>query len=126
MNWNNEELILGCSVRNQRTRREEKDYWISKNQIDDITDRQVDLLEKKDNNKTIRDQRASEGKGLLLLYALDPRATPGTRDEVPIIGYSIYFPKIENENPISYTATVIEDFDEIPMEDDDNPEDENA
>lgn len=125
LKWNNEELILGCSVRNQRTRREEKDYWISKNQIDDIMDRQIDLLEKPSSNEAIRAQRAIEGKGLLLLYALDPRVTSDTRDEVPIIGYSIYFPEIENENPISYTATVIEEFDEMPMEDDDNPEDEN-
>jgi len=125
LDWKEGELILGCSVRNQRARREENDYWISKNQIDDISDRQIDLLIKQPDNKEIKIQRANEGKGLLLLYALDPRVTPNTREEIPIIGYSIYFPEIENETPISYTATIIEGLDELPMEDDDNPEDDN-
>ena len=66
--------------------------------------------------------RAIEKKGLLLIYALDERGTKNLKNDIPIIGYSIHFPKIENEQKTSYTAAVFDDFDEEVMQDDDNPE----
>ena len=39
----NENIELGCSVRNQQLLRDGEYYLISKNQIDDTVDRQVDL-----------------------------------------------------------------------------------
>lgn len=116
----NDLIELSCSVRNQTEAHEL--YKITKNQIDDTVDRQVDLL---DNGiGTIKERRASEKKGLLLLYALDERGTSNVDFGVPIIGYSLHFPKIDNEIKVSYMATTKDDFENEPMEDDDNPENE--
>ncbi len=123
---NNEKIILGCSVRNQdKTRRNSDYYLIAKNQIDDLKDRQVDLMVKDNTtSSTIKEQRATEKKGLLLIYALDERGTPNVNNGIPIIGYSLHFPKIDDEIKVSYTATVSRDFDEEVMTDDDNTETE--
>lgn len=113
------EYDVTCSIRNQTESSEQ--YKITKNQIDDLVDRQIDL-EKQDleSNNSIKEQRKKERKGLLLIYGLDERGTSGLTNHIPIIGYSIYFPKIENETKTSYTATIFDDFDEDFM-----PEDEN-
>ena len=98
-------------------------YLISKNQIDDLKDRQVDLsTDDLSTNKEIKEQRAKEQKGLLLIYALDERGTPNVNNGMPIIGYSLHFPRIENEKKVSYTASINKNFDLEMMEDDDNPE----
>ena len=73
-------------------------------------------------NKEIKEQRAKEQKGLLLIYALDERGTPNVNNGMPIIGYSLHFPRIENEKKVSYTASINKNLDLEMMEDDDNPE----
>ncbi|HUH75072.1 MAG TPA: Z1 domain-containing protein [Chitinophagales bacterium] len=115
------ELELVCSVRNQTEYSEL--YKITKNQIDDVVDRQVDLSE--NGNASIKERRADEKKGLLLIYALDERGTPNVNNGIPIIGYSLHFPKIENEVKTSYTTTIFDGFDENPQEDDDSPNNDN-
>lgn len=126
LKWGNDEITLGCSVRNQpKSTRDSQYYFISKNQIDDTSDRQVDLsVQDKKTSKEIKDQRRLEKKGLLLIYALDQRGTPNADFGIPIVGYSIHFPEIDNEKKTSYTATVFNGFDNEPMEDDDNQENE--
>ena len=59
-----------------------------------------------------------------LIYALDERGTTNVENGIPIIGYSLHFPKIENEVQVSYSATIKEELDLEPMEDDDNSENE--
>lgn len=127
LHFNNESITLGCSVRNQPKITRTSDYYlIAKNQIDDLKDRQVDLsINGLKTNKEIKEQRASEKKGLLLIYALDERATPNVNNGIPIIGYSLHFPKIENEVKTSYTTTIFDGFDEDPQEDDDSPNNDN-
>lgn len=119
-----ETVTLGCNVRNQpKDTRNSEYYLISKNQIDDLVDRQVDL--QKNGLKTsteIREQRALEKKGLLLIYALDERGTPNVNFGIPVVGYSLHFPRIENEIKVSYTSSLTKDFDEDIMIDDDSPE----
>lgn len=124
---NGEIITLGCSVRNQpKNGRFGEHYTIAKNQIDDLKDRQVDLAIKTNTtNKEIKEQRASEKKGLLLIYALDERGTPNVNNGIPIVGYSLHFPRIDDEVKVSYTATINKGFDEEVMTDDDNPENEN-
>ena len=61
---------------------------------------------------------------LLLIYALDERGTTNVENGIPIIGYSLHFPKIENEVQVSYSATINEELDIEPMEGDDNSENE--
>lgn len=117
---NEKEIELVCSVRNQTEYSEL--YKITKNQIDDVVDRQVDLLE--NGTGSIKERRANESKGLLLIYALDERGTTNVENGIPIIGYSLHFPKIENEVQVSYSATIKEELDIEPMEDDDNSENE--
>lgn len=125
LNWSEGELKLGCSIRNQQLMRLGEYYLISKNQIDTTTDRQVDLnIRTYESNEDIKKQRKLEKKGLLLIYALDQRGTPNADFGKPIIGYSIHFPEIENEKKTSYTATLFNGFDDEPMEDDDNQENE--
>jgi hypothetical protein len=118
---NGKSTQMTCSVRNQTEKNQL--YKITKNQIDDLIDRQIDLENKgHKTNKDIKARRAIEKKGLLLIYALDERGTKNLKNKIPIIGYSIHFPKIENEQKTSYTAAVFDDFDEEVMRDDDNPE----
>lgn len=121
-----EKITLGCSVRNQdKNRRNSEYYLIAKNQIDDLKDRQVDLMVKDNTtNSTIKEQRATEKKGLLLIYALDERGTPNVNNGIPIVGYSLHFPKIDDETKVSYTSTISRDFDDEVMNDDDNTETE--
>lgn len=46
--------------------------------------------------------------------------------DLPIIEHSLHFPKIDNEEKVSYKVTKnYLDFDEEVIEDDDNPETEN-
>lgn len=127
LNFENEVLTLGCNVRNQPKITRGSDYYlIAKNQIDDLKDRQVDLsVNRLKTNKKIKEQRAIEKKGLLLIYALDERGTPNVNNGIPIIGYSLHFPKIENEIKTSYTTTIYDSFDEQLQEDDDFPNSEN-
>ncbi len=116
----NQEITLGCSVRNQQLNRNGEYYHISKNQIDDTADRQIDLIETNIKlNSEIKLERSKEKKGLLLIYPLDERGTPNGKNNIPIIGYSLHFPAIKNEQKVSYTATINNGFDEEIQEDDD-------
>jgi len=125
---NNEVITMGCSVRNQQIGRSGEYYLISKNQIDQTGDRYYDLSKDKDYSKMayaeIKAQRQAEKKGLLLIYALDERGTPNVNNSIPIVGYSLHFPRIDDEVKVSYTATINKDFDDEVMTDDDNPETE--
>lgn len=125
---NNEVITLSCSVRNQQIGRGGEFYLISKNQIDQRGDRYVDLSKDKDYSKMsyaqIKEQRKAEKKGLLLIYALDERGTPNVKNDIPIVGYSLHFPRIEDETKVSYTTTIKKDFDNEVMDDDDNQETE--
>ncbi len=126
---NNEIITMGCSVRNQQIGRGGEFYLISKNQIDQTGDRYFDLSKDKDYSKMdyaeIKAQRQAEKKGLLLIYALDERGTPNVNNGIPIVGYSLHFPRIDDEIKVSYTTTINREFDVEVMDDDDNPETEN-
>ena len=125
----NEVLTMGCSVRNQQIGRGGEFYLISKNQIDQTGDRYIDLAKDKDYSKMayadIKAQRKLEGKGLLLIYTLDERGTPNVSNNIPIVGYSLHFPRIDDEIKVSYRTTINKGLDEELMTDDDNPETEN-
>lgn len=118
LSTSNKEYEITCSIRNQTEYSGQ--YKITKNTIDDLVDRKIDL-EKSElaTNKSIKEQRKKEGKGLLLIYSLDERGTTNLDNKIPVIGYSLHFPEIDNETKTSYTATIYDDFDEETM-----PEDE--
>jgi hypothetical protein len=60
----------------------------------------------------------------LLIYALDERGTLNVNNGIPIIGYSLHFPRIEDETKVSYKVTIKKDFDNEVMDDDDNQDTE--
>ena len=128
LRYNDEVISLRCSVRNQQIGRGGEFYLISKNQIDQTGDRYIDLSKDKDYSKMsyseIKEQRKAEKKGLLLIYALDERGTPNLNNQIPIVGYSLHFPKIDDETKVSYTTSIKKDFDKEVMDDDDNQETE--
>jgi hypothetical protein len=68
----------------------------------------------------IKEQRKAEKKGLLLIYALDERGTPNIANDIPIIGYSLHFPRIVDEVKVSYKTSLNKDFDNDVMDDDDS------
>ena len=119
---NGEVITMGCSVRNQQISRGGEYYLISKNQIDQAGDRQVDLNQHSETYSEIKLQRRLERKGLLLIYALDERGTQNVNNKIPIIGYSLHFPTIDDEVKVSYTATLNQELDDQVMYDDDNLE----
>jgi len=92
---------------------------ISKNQIDQTGDRQVDLSEEKATYAELKEQRAKEKKGLLLIYALDERGTQNVYNNIPIVGYSLHFPKLEDEVQVSYSAAINPNLEQELMFDDD-------
>ncbi|WP_442587459.1 Z1 domain-containing protein [Pedobacter sp. AW31-3R] len=117
---NSEKINIGAVVRNQSPRTLTEHYLISKNQIDDISDRKVDLDDKElKNNNEIKERRQTEGSGLILIYLLDPRGTVNADESMPFVGFSIHFPKIQHEEKVSYTATAISDSDYAQDDDDD-------
>lgn len=120
LNGGVESVEMQCSVRNQPVdRRREKDYFIPKNQIDDVKDRQADLGTSFTKNADIKEERKRQKKGFMLIYALDPRGTLNIDKETPVIGFSLHFPQIENEAKVSYTVTLNREMSEDPMENDD-------
>lgn len=118
---NGKVITMGCTVRNQKNNRGGEYYLISKNQIDQTADRYVDLNMTEGSYKEIKEQRKTERKGLLLIYALDERCTPNVNYGIPIVGYSIHFPRIEDETKVSYKASINRELDDEVMVDDDNP-----
>lgn len=116
LHFNNESLTLGCSVRNQPKITRASDYYlIAQNQIDDLKDRQVDLAIKGlKTNKEIKERNFWE-KRLAFNLCFRRRGTPNVNNGIPIIGYSLHFPKIDNEVKTSYTTTIFDGFDEEPQ-----------
>jgi hypothetical protein len=112
---------LGATVRNQTDGRSSDSYMIAKNQIDELKDRKVDLINNvADKNEDIKKERESVQEGLIVLYLLDPRAAAKADHSTPIVGYSIHFPHLKNEEKVSYMVTT----NEVPGIDDDD-DDEN-
>jgi hypothetical protein len=121
LEYKGETITMGCSVRNQQQGHGGEYYLILKNQIDQTGDRQVDLSVQNISYSEMKKQRSKEKKALFLIYALDERGTKNLSNDLPIIGYSIHFPKIDNEIKVSYTVSLNEDLNNELM-DDDNPE----
>jgi hypothetical protein len=126
LQYNNKVITLGCTVRNQQNGRGGEFFLISRNQIDQSGDRYIDLSKDKDYSEMsyseIKQQRNSESKGLLLIYALDERGTPNVKNDIPIVGYSLHFPRIDDEIKVSYKVAIKKDFENEVMDDDDNQE----
>jgi hypothetical protein len=84
-----------------------KDYFtLPKNNILDRKDRRLDLNIDNPNpkEKEIKEERARTGKSLLVIYPLDWGEGNGLLEGVPLIGWGIVFPEIENEEKVEFAA----------------------
>jgi hypothetical protein len=119
LSFSNKKLNGFCKVRNPpKDKLNDTHYFISKNQVDDIKDRQADLNGKFKTNTDIKNERKQKKQGLLLIYPLDSRSAQ-IENGIPIIGYSLHFPKIDNEVKVTYRTTIFNDYDQDLKDDDD-------
>ena len=52
----------------------------------------------------IKQKRRDSETALLLLYLIDPRAVVHVEEDLPIVGYHIVFPELENEEGVEYVV----------------------
>lgn len=100
-----------------------KDYFtLPKNNILDRKDRRLDLEIDTANpkEKEIKEIRAKSGKSLLVIYPLDWTADKGLIEEIPLIGWGVVFPEIENEEKVEFAARPLVSDSEDGQADDDN------
>lgn len=79
----------------------------------------LDFEEKNPEKAKIRDRRNSIQKPLLVILPLDPRVSDDLDKTIPIIGFGLVIPEVENEVKVEYAARIIEDEDDYQQEDDD-------
>lgn len=116
----------GGLPRRSNTRKSgENIYALSKQNILDKSDRRDDLnlTEKNPSEKLINQKRAEEKKALLVIYPLSPSDEEQLDQNIPLVGWGLIFPQIENEQTVEYAARIIHGADD--SEDDDDTEDEN-
>lgn len=117
------ELIEGCLPFRNSVPPNCKDYFtLPKNNILDRKDRRLDLEIDNPNpkEKEIKEVRAKSGKSLLVIYPLDWTADNGLVQGVPLIGWGIVFPEIENEEKVEFAARPMVLDSEDGQADDDN------
>lgn len=93
----------------------EENYTLIKNNINTPSDRFLDLPEGFQSKKG----RGEKQEGLIIFYALDERVLG--ESNIPIIGFSLSVPSIENEVKSTYRANILIDHEEI-----ENPDDEDT
>jgi len=103
-----------------------KFYELSKQNIQDPPDTYFDLNLKPEkakssvSKKLVHQARAESGRGLLVIYPLDPAKIEGVGG-FPVTGFYLAFPKIANEELVEFAAQVKPGFEDA-QEDDDNDE----
>ncbi|WP_430809568.1 MULTISPECIES: Z1 domain-containing protein [unclassified Carboxylicivirga] len=100
-----------------------KEYFtLPKNNILDRKDRRLDLDIENPNpkEKEVKQARAISGKSLLVIYPLDWTADDGLVDDIPLVGWGIVFPEIENEEKVEFAARPMVSDSEEGQTDDDN------
>lgn len=72
----------------------------------------------------IKSLRKKKGSPLLVLMPLDPRVSSKLRHDVPIVGFGIIFPELDNEAKFEYAARPPKNSDaENKLQESDDPED---
>ena len=95
-------------------------YKLSKQNILDKKDRRIDLnsISENENENIANIQRSIEKKALLVIYPLDWRADDDLEPEIPLIGWGLIFPKIENEETVEYAARIVDGAEDTEIDDD--------
>lgn len=119
----NVDSIIGGLPKRSSVPPKSKDYFtLPKNNILDRADRRLDLNIENENpkEKEIKEERARAGKSLLVIYPLDWRKDKDLIEGVPLIGWGIVFPEIENEEKVEFAARPMIKGTEDSQIDDDN------
>ena len=101
-----------------------KKFTVSKNNITDKKHRFLDLDFEIENpsKEEINDKRKQLGKSLLLLYPLWVKELDFTKT-IPLVGFGIAFPEIENEEKVEFAARpLVLDAEESQSDDDNDTE----
>lgn len=119
-----EKKEYGLPVRNHTSVYEQETLTLSKQNIFDPKDRYLDLElnQKKPSIDDISKERTKEEKSLLAIYPLDWRVLEGL-PEIPIIGWGLVFPKIQNEVKVEYAARPLQEDFEVSVQESDDPSD---
>ncbi len=98
----------------------------NKNAILGPNDRKIDLdIDAKKEDQIIK-TRKRLNQPLLAILPIDSRISESLNPNIPIIGFGLIFPQLENEEVVEYAARPLcEDFENISQEDDDRSEYEN-
>lgn len=117
----NDVFTSGMPARNLKVGLSELTVKGNKNAILDKRARMVDLnFDKKNPSETeLKARRNSIQKPLLVILPLDPRVSDDLDENIPIIGFGLVIPEVENEVKVEYAARIIEDDDDYIQEDDD-------
>jgi hypothetical protein len=92
-------------------------YSLSKQNIQDPPDTYFDLDLKPEKGKSfvkkdiVHAARENCGRGLLVIYPLDPSKVVGVSVDIPITGFYLAFPKVPNEELVEFAARIIPGFD---------------
>lgn len=96
-----------------------KYFILSKNNILDKSDRRDDLTDLPDlTEKTINKRRSEEKKALLVIYPLNWIKDESLESDVPLVGWGLIFPKIENEVTVEYAARIVDGAEDTEIDDD--------
>ena len=108
LNFKDGNTFIGCGLP-KRTNSQDagKNYFtLSKHNIFDPKHRYLDLQLEGANpkEKQITEQRKNEGKSILVIYPLDWESDLELQKGIPLIGWGIVFPEIENEEKVEFAA----------------------
>lgn len=121
-----EEIKGGLPLRNSVPPDSKFYFTLSKNNIFDKRDRRIglDINDKTLKEKDVKALRAKEGKSLLVIYPLDWSVDNTLPQGIPLIGWGLIFPEIQNEEKVEFAARPLVFDAEETQTDDDIEEDE--
>ena len=95
-------------------------YRLSKQNILDKKDRRIDLTVITDDadENTSNERRSQEKKALLVIYPLSWERDSTLESDIPLVGWGLIFPKIENEETVEYAARIVDGAEDTEIDDD--------
>lgn len=114
--------VIKAGLPNRTDTKQNSEYFtVSKSNITDKKHRflDLDLAMENPSKQEIHDKRKELGKSLLLLYPLSIEELTFTKN-IPLVGFGIAFPEIENEEKVEFAARPMVLDSEDAQADDDN------
>lgn len=97
-----------------------KYYRLSRQNILDKKDRRIDLTNLSDDAEEAfaNVRRTEEKKALLVIYPLSWEIDKTLEPDIPLVGWGLIFPKIENEETVEYAARIVDGAEDTEIDDD--------